>query len=68
MNESEEDSRIRKAAADLAYCRDRESVARKAHHDAMEATRRAKDRHGDLFLARENRIYAASRSVIQVFA
>lgn len=51
--ETENQSRLRRAKEALAYARERESELRKSLNDAVHATRLAKERHDELFLAEE---------------
>lgn len=53
MNETENQTRLRRAKDALAFARETETSARKALSDAVEATKRAKERYEDLFLAEE---------------
>lgn len=53
--ETEHQTRLRRAKESLAACREREAEARKALNDATEDTKRAKDKHDELFIAEENR-------------
>lgn len=54
-HETEDQTRVRRASEALAACRERENEARKALASAVESTKRAKERHEELFLAAEQR-------------
>ena len=53
MNETELQTRLRRAKESLATARDNEATARKAYNDAMESTKRAKEKYEELFTAEE---------------
>lgn len=53
MNETENQIRLRRAKESLAAARDREAIARRAHADATESVKAAKERYEELFLAEE---------------
>lgn len=54
MNETENQVRLRRAKESLAAYRDAETQARKALADAVNATKLAKDRYEELFMAEES--------------
>lgn len=53
MNETENQTRLRRAKESLTTARDTEAIARKALNDATEGTKRAKERYEELFMAEE---------------
>jgi hypothetical protein len=53
-NETENQTRLRRARESYDSCKDAESEARKYLAAAVEATRIAKERWGDLFLKEQN--------------
>ena len=53
MNETENQTRLRRAKESLAAYRDAENEARKALTEAMESTKRAKEKYEELFMAEE---------------
>lgn len=53
MNETENQTRLRRAKESLATSREVEAAARKALADAVESTRKAKERYEELFAKEE---------------
>jgi len=53
MNETENQSRLRQVKESLAAYRSAESQARKALADAVESTKRCKERYEELFIAED---------------
>ena len=53
MNETENQTRLRRAKEALAAARDKEAIARRAYADATESVKVAKERHDELFMAEE---------------
>lgn len=62
MNETENQTRLRRAKEAIAAFRETEAAARKALNDATEATKRAKERYEELFLAEEKAEAARRKS------
>lgn len=57
IHETEDQTRLRRAKEAIATFQAREIEARKALLDAVEATKRARERYEELFLAAEQREY-----------
>ena len=55
MNETESQTRLRRAKESIAAYQDAERVARNAHTQAMADTKRAREKYSELFQAEENR-------------
>lgn len=53
INETEVQTRLRRAKESLAIAREKEIDARKAFNDAAESVKRAKERYEELFMAEE---------------
>lgn len=54
-NESEHQTRLRRAKESVAACQDAEVVARKVLAAATESTKRAREKYEELFMAEEKR-------------
>ena len=54
-NETENQTRLRRAKESVEACRNAESEARKALAIAIESTKRAREKYDVLFIAEENR-------------
>lgn len=54
-NETEDQTRCRRAKEAVAICQERENELRKALADAVESTKRAREKYSELFQAAENR-------------
>ncbi len=61
-HESEDQTRLRRAAAAIATCMEREKEARKALASAEADTKRARERHSELFQAVETREVARRKA------
>jgi hypothetical protein len=53
-NETENQTRLRRAKEALAFCQAAEVEARKALASATESTKRAREKYEELFMAEEN--------------
>lgn len=62
MKETENQTRLRRAKETLAACREAEAEARKVLASAVESTRRAKERHEELFALEEQHEIARRRA------
>lgn len=62
MKETENQTRLRRAKETLAACWHAEAEARKALAAAVESTRRAKERHEELFALEEQQEIARRRA------
>lgn len=62
ISETEDDTRVHRAAEYLAACREVENVARRRLARAAEDTKRAKEKHETAFMDREARLVAKIRA------